>query len=339
MNKKIYCLLFMTLMLLSGASFAQKTIGETTTVKARTLPFESPELQARQEMDTILPPAFFDECSNTILSFFSNEWGFVGGMNNFGDLEKAQLINTSVSGMVTITEAWGFFDVAEVVGDGNLRMKIYETADPGDGPQNLLGQSDDLSVSSLQVDPQQILVTIFPFSEPVALSDSLFFLSCDFSDLYASQDTVSLLMTDDGCGSGDIAWELFDDGQTWVPISDTDFSWGLNSNWFVAAVYEFDAAASVNDPFVLQNGVRMSPAMPNPAQDWLELPYELQALRQVTLEIYAADGRRLRQIKKGPQLAGSYRERVDVSQLPDGIYVYGIVTEGTRLMSKFTIQR
>jgi len=110
MNKKFYLLLFSMLMLLSSASFAQKTFDPST--NERTLSFELAELQARQEMDTILPPAFFDPCSNTVNNFFSNEWGFVAGMNNFGDLEKAQLINTSVSGMVTITEAWGFFDVA-----------------------------------------------------------------------------------------------------------------------------------------------------------------------------------------------------------------------------------
>lgn len=339
MNKKFHPFLLLLLMLVAGTLFGQKRIGNKTLERSATSIFDQNRLQPRMTLDTIVPPAFLDVCSNTVTNFTINGfWGNVAGMNGYGDLEKTQLMNTSTSGMVSITEAWGFFDIATAVGDGNLRMKIYGVSTSQDGPQELLGQSDDLKTSDLQVDPQQILTTVFPFSSPVTLNDSLFFLSCDLSDLYAAQDTVSLLMTEDGCGSGDDAWELFSDGTTWVPISNAS-SWGLNANWFVAAVFEFDVASSVNDPFVAQKGLRMSPAMPNPANNWVELPYNLEVAHHVTLEIYTTDGKLLQRITKGNQLAGDYRERLDVGNLADGMYVYGIVTENARLMSKFAIQR
>ena len=94
---------------------------------------------------------------------------------------------------------------------------------------------------------------------------------------------------------------------------------------------------SVEDPFVAKKGLTLYPAMPNPAGDFTRLRYELSENSQVNIEIYSADGRLLQRIDKGMQGAGEYQERIALDQYPAGQYVYGIVTDQSRLMSKFVV--
>jgi hypothetical protein len=59
----------------------------------------------------------------------------------------------------------------------------------------------------------------------------------------------------------------------------------------------------------------------------------------VRIEVYSAAGRLLQQHDLGRQMTGEHTEEIDVSELPAGAYVYGIVTEQSRLMSRFVVGR
>jgi|GEM_PF-1156316 len=288
--------------------------------------------------DTVAPPAFADTCALSPVSFTITEsWGFVGGTNEFGDLQKAQRISYTQNASYRVSEAWGFFSDAEVVGDGELDINIFSVDEQSGAPGSLLGSSDKLNVSDIVIDDQLLLPTIFPFSTPVAVQDTQFFVSLDISELYASQDTVGLFLTGQDCGDGSDAWDLFSDGVTWLPFDDEQ-SWQLESNLYLFAVVEFDQATSVDDPFVQNKELRLFPAFPNPASSEVTLRYQLDEASDVTIELYTADGRLIRKMDQGRQVNGEHQQRLDVSALPAGAYVYSIVTSQSRLLSRFVVE-
>lgn len=286
--------------------------------------------------DTVLPPAFVNDCAFSPVSFtITDAWGFVGGMNEFQDLQKAQRVTYTQNTGYRVVEAWGFFSDAEVVGDGTLDINIFSVDEQTGAPGSLLGSSEPLNVSDIIIDDQQVLPTIFPFSTPVSVQDTQFFVSLDMSELYDTQDTVGLFLTPEGCGDGSDAWELFSDGATWAPFEE---SWELESNLYLFAVVEFDEATSVDDPFVQNNELTLFPAFPNPASAEVTLRYQLDEASDVAIELYTADGRLIRQMDQGRMVKGEHQQRINVSDLPAGAYVYSIVTTQSRLLSRFVVE-
>ncbi len=337
MSKKIQ-LLTILLTVVSFTLWGQSRVINTTPdrkVSGFSLPAN--EIQSRAEMDTLLYPAAFEECGTSLTSFtITGQWGYVAGTNGYGDLEKAQRLTYTANTPYNVLQIWAFFADAAAKNNGNLRAKVYEVDAATEGPGNLLGTSDDIKTSDVELNDTAILVTIFPFSNPVTVTDTAFFASIDLSDLYTAQDTVGLFLSVEDCGSGDDAWELFGDGATWVPINDGS-SWGFNANFAIGAVVEFGDITGVNDPFVAQKGLRLFPAMPNPANNWIELPYEIESSSSIRIEVYSADGKLLQRMNKGQQLSGRYAERLNIQALPSGTYIYGILTDQSRIMSRFVV--
>ncbi len=301
--------------------------------------FAQDVLQERMIQDTLAPDAFFDECALNIGSYGINDyWGTISGMNELEDLEKAQLINNSTNTAVEINEVLAFFDYVDVVGNGNLRAKIYATAEDG-SPSTLLGQSDDITASEILASPEEVLITTFPFTNSVMLDAPSFFVSIDFTDLYASQDTTGLLQTDVGCGSGAEAYEYWVD-ETWHSLRDV---WSFEDdiydvNLMIFAVVEFDETSPVVDPFYQQGHIRLRPANPNPASESVRLNYELEQAGSVQIEIYSPDGRRIESRQLGLQPEGTYAESVDLSAFAPGAYIYSIVTDEARVVSRFVVE-
>lgn len=338
MTKRIYFLTILLLVTSLGLYAQQRTIHS---VPERTVKFSIPtfDVQSRVTMDTIFYPVADETCGNFVTVYTvdpSDGGGYVSGTNGYGDLEKAQRLVYEANGPYKILEIWGFFAEAAAVNNGALRMKVYSVDPLTGGPDSLLSQSNDLKTRDLKTDPQGVPATVFSLSNPVTIRNDTFFVSCDFSDLYAARDTAALFMTNDSCGFGTDAWELFEDGTTWASIDD---SYGLDANWIVAAVVQFDEATDVNDPFVAQRGLQLFPASPNPTNDWINLPYHIENSSRVTIEVYATDGKLIQRLHRGQQQPGRYTEKLNVQSLPAGTYVYGIVTDEARIMSRFIVNR
>lgn len=284
-------------------------------------------------------PIFEEECGDELTGFLSPAWGFFSGTNDFGDLEKAQKLSLETGAGVAVRQIWGWFLDVQVVNDGDIAAKVYSVNADSGGPDMLLATSSVQKASELNFVPGQALPSVFEFSEAVDVNGSEFFASIDFSGLYAAQDTAGLWQTDENCGDGSTSWELFSDGTTWVPINDANNSWGLESNWLISAIVDFTLSADPNAAFVRQRGLSLFPAFPNPADETINLRYQLDQTERVNLEVYSAEGRLLKKLDLGVRLPGEHTEALDVGQLPAGAYVYGIVTESSRLMSRFVVNR
>ncbi|MEZ5038628.1 MAG: T9SS type A sorting domain-containing protein [Saprospiraceae bacterium] len=322
--------------LLTVSAFSQQRIMTPVPDRVVTHPLPHNLISTRATMDTLIPNALGLACGDTVYSNpITDLWGFVGGTNEYGDTEKAQRYSFSEVSPFKVTETWVFFASASVVGDANISIKIYSVKSNG-APDVLLGTSDPVKASEILLDDQLVLPTSFTFSSPVLVEVPDFFVSVDFSESYNAQtDTIGIFMTGPNCGSGDDSWELFSTGD-WYAINDQD-SWRYNSDFWIFPIIEYEAPLNTTDAFVAKNGLQLFPAQPNPAYEQIGLPYELSNGTRVSIEIYAADGRLLRKIDKGQQGPGAYRENLSVADLPAGAYVYGIVTEEARIMSRFIV--
>ena len=333
-NKILCCLLFFGL--LAGIVTAQKTFG----VARETVRFSYPvagTLAEFVENDTLFGPAFNQECSNQVTTLLSSNWGYITGMNEYLDVEKAQRITLGVGSNFVIQEVWGFFSIASEVNNGPLRAKIYTAG--GDGaPGALVATSTDINVSDIATSTTAIVPTAFAFPSSPAVSGPEIFVSIDMADLYATEDTVALWMTQDSCGDGNDAYELWGDGSGWFAFDSPD-SWQVEANLLIGVVVQFDPVVSASEPFASMNGLRIFPATPNPTADDIRVGYQLDEASKVQIELYSTDGHLLQTIHKGYQTPGKFSEIIRTNQLPAGSYVYGITTEKARLMNRFVVKR
>jgi len=271
-------------------------------------------------MDTLFPTIFDDECSDTLWTFQpSTQWGNVFGTNGFLDAEKAQKFKFDDAETYTVFDVGVFFSEALVVGDGNLRVKIYSVNVRDGGPDQLLGTSQDIKVSDIQLDDQNLAITFFDLENPIEVNQDAFYISVDFSSLYETNDTVGVFHTDVDCGSGEDAWELFNG--LWGNMFD---SWGgLQSEMAVVAFVDFQESTSTED---INDYVSVK-TYPSPARDVLNIQYTLQESTPVNIELYGLDGKRVASFQQGRKSTGLHNTQVDVSDWNNGTYLARIITE------------
>ncbi len=290
------------------------------------------------ENDTLFGSAFSETCGDMILSYESNNGGYIAGTNGYQDFEKAQRIILGPGSNYVVSEIWAFFSNAAVGNNGPVRAKVYSST-PGGAPEMLLGTSPDVNVADLSASDTSLVPSIFTFSTPPVVSGTEFFISIDVADLYGTQDEVGLWTTEDGCGDGNDAYELWGDGSGWFAFNDGD-SWGLNLNLLLGVVVQFDPISSqASEPSASMNGLRIFPATPNPASSDLRISYQLDQRSNVKIELYTTDGKLLQTLDQGVQTPGHFSESMNIAQLPAGSYIYGIVTEKARLMNRFVVER
>lgn len=297
---------------------------------------ELPAGFSRVANDTLRPASFTQPCGNTVLTYnSSSNWGFVAGTNGFGDKEKAQRLEYSTTADIDILEIWAFFAVAKPVGDGTVKMKLYDTFTDG-GPNTLIGETGSSRVSGLGIADSAIVATIFPVIGNVSLSgESSFLASLDISGIYATNDTVSLFTTEAPCGDTTSSWELFSD-DSWANMSST-VTWGLQIDLYLASVISFDETSSIRDRLSLR-GLAIGPAFPSPAQNALTIPITLDHPTEIDISVYDLNGRQVYSVQKGLLTSGDHLLNLDINDLSSGMYTFLIQTPQGALGSKFMVE-
>ena len=281
-------------------------------------------------------PTFADTCAETVFSLFLNDtWGTVSGMNGYIDLEKAQMLEFNASASYRVIGLAAYMSQASVVGDGNVKMKVYSYDEGTGGPGELLGESITQKVSALVTSDTSVDFSLFgiPESTNIDLMDSRFFVSVDFEELYATNDTVSIWQTSDGCGNGDNTWEKFGDG-TWFAVNNLDFSWGINFDILLAAAVEFDEMTNLDD-FIKSGHLKLYPAFPNPAQDAIVIRFGLDTSSDITIEVFDSDGKSVEIMDRGFSSVGLHEALLNIHSYASGSYYYRIKADHGEMISRF----
>jgi hypothetical protein len=88
-----------------------------------------------------------------------------------------------------------------------------------------------------------------------------------------------------------------------------------------------------------QNGIGMGQNVPNPANGMTMIPYDLQEAATLTFEVHDLSGKLVATQAIGKRSTGSHRLQFDTTSLGEGVYVYSLVVDGTRLTKRMTVIR
>ncbi len=298
---------------------------------------------SRNINDTVYFPTFDDECALDWVTIGGCPgWGRVSGMNSFGDLEKAQRLTFEGSAKYRVVGAIFYFERPAIVGGGTINAKAYEINPVTRGPGRLIGFSRSLAVTNV-IAPDTAagqpiaLPTYVAFDDgvPVMVDSRQFYLSCDFSNLYATFDTLVLLQTEWECGDGGDSWELWADGFSWVSISSID-SWTANADFAMAAVVEFDVMTS-SDDFLAANGLEIFPVLPNPVSGVAIVRFGLERPGALWVDVFDVNGRQVMVRQMGHMPAGRHEALLDLSVLMPGTYICVVRNQAARLATRLVV--
>ena len=279
-------------------------------------------------------------CAGDQVTSFGLEesWGFIAGNNEFRDKEKAQLLEFTGSASFSVIGVGGFFVMPSVINDGELTAKVYMMDDGSGGPGALVSTSMPMKASEVVApNDTSVELSVFAFGEeetPI-IDYASFFASIDVSQLYASQDTVGLFHTMEGCGSGSNSWEKWAD-DTWHSL-DSAYDPALNIDFLITAVVEFDDQTTA-DEYINNKGLQLFPATPNPATTRTVLNYGIETADGVEVQVFDNQGKLLRSIHHDVIPAGRHEQEILTYDFSPGAYYYRIATSKSSLISRFIVQ-
>jgi len=253
--------------------------------------------------------------------------GYVGGNNGYGDKEKAQFFDLTAIGLdgATVDSVWIYFPVKNTNSNPeDINVRIYN-GDPSTGPVQILSTSDPVNLDDVDTTG---FPTGFSFNNMPFAANGFFVSAVLPTD---AGDTVCLLMSANGCvESTGYSWENWSD-DTWHPL---DSAWtNLESDFGIIVKITFNVG--INDPGAAQ----LLFTSPNPASANFNAAYKLYKSEEVKLYVYDLSGVLVQSLELGNQSAGIHTQRIDVSNLPVGMYTYSLETNSSKQFARFNVIR
>lgn len=270
--------------------------------------------------------------------YSSVDGGYISGTAYFDPGTGPIAVNEAVgshfdaAGNVDVTEVLVWFGAAVVEGTAdNVTAAIYSVN--SDSSANTLLGSATITTSDLNPSTSFSLSS-FMFSTPAATGNASFLAAIEFA---GTTDTLGIVTSDPGAGDG--AGEQRFRGKTTAALGGTwgspEAVWGpLDADIFIFPVV--DVAAGVD---AIQNGLTLSAAYPNPANDITTIPFELNESSNVTIRVYNLQGQEIHS-ESTTRGAGEHLVDVDLNGVTNGSYYYTISTDkGAKLTAKFVVAK
>lgn len=282
-----------------------------------------------EAIDDTLQPSLLSGCDPGPVMVADQDGGWVSGTNSYGDLEKAQRIETTTSGKV-YSALIAFGAKSQVGPADNFTAKLYTASGTG-APGASMGSS--LPVGFIDIDTSG-LFTRFEFSPPVAYAGDFFVALPVDNTGGASQDTVGILHTSTStpCGGGS-AYEMWNDFM-WYAFNASN-SWNIDLVMYMFAEVETDVVG-VNDHLIKRGSHKM---VPSPAASHSMLVYSLLQPGDVVITITDMSGRTILTRSEGQLDSGLHNANINVSNLATGMYLYTVTTNGQPTSGTFVVAR
>lgn len=316
--KKSYLSLFALFFTVTGI-YAQRVVGDQIDFRN-----EIPAINDAREVTDTLSPVYADGCDPTPILLGAEDGGYVTGGNSYGDLEKAQYIETESAGLVYSVLVWVG---AKEGGTGteSYSAKLYD-GDTENGPGSVMAASQPVSYADLDTVG---VFTRFEFETPVDF-DGSFFISLEVAD---GDAIYGIIHTDDGCGNTS-AWELWSD-MSW---NDINTAWGGDLDIVMYTLAEVEMiGVGIDDAHMIEKG--SDHVFPNPVSSHANLMYNMSEASEVDIHIYSPTGVLVKTFQQGVQHAGKNQLTIDTQNYKPGMYIYSIETEDGLRNGKFNVVR
>jgi len=97
------------------------------------------------------------------------------------------------------------------------------------------------------------------------------------------------------------------------------------------------SVSGVNDPAVTGSSMSLSLNNPNPASTTTRFEYTLANAGNPVVEVYSMDGQKVMSIEQGRREAGAYTLDLNVSSLPNGVYVVSLNSNGRSITRQINV--
>ena len=180
---------------------------------------------------------------------------------------------------------------------------------------------------------------VLTFPTPVIVPAGNFFASIESPSLGgASQDTLAILSTKEGCSSPDsLSWEysqIVGSGGYWSSVVSGKPSQNLDI--LIFPVVEIGPSTVGINRFS-KNDLTLLAAFPNPAMREVNINFSLSSASHVEITLYDMIGNEISSFKTDELPAGNHSKAIDVSALSAGTYLYRISSNNAQLMSKLNV--
>lgn len=267
-----------------------------------------------QNVDTL----FYGDSKNVLANPYG--WGFIAGTNGYGDIGKYQrfdFIGPDVEYKVFGTII--YLGYKRIAGTPDTIDVVFRKPGANHGPGDLLAKVqmtldklDTTGVGTMFTIPAPITINIF---------DSLF-IGIEWS--LTANDTFALITDKNGEGeTANRAWEKFNDGKVQEFNDPSDFSWHLDADIWIAALYGDPGTTGIaanHAAAPMTFGLRQN--YPNPFNPTTTIEFGLDRTQHIRLEIFDLQGRRRPVLANGIFTAGTHRLRFDAFGLAAGEYFY-----------------
>ena len=281
--------------------------------------------------DTLFPKSFTSafSCNQVIYSASDSIGGYVTGNNGYGDLEKAQKFDLTSYGLFEGMINGIYIGAGKKSLSGNpgfVRCNLFSVSTSGK-PDSLLAISD--SVSMVAVDTTGNL-TYFSFPSPVSIpSDGKFFASLQLPEL--TGDTLVLVSTNDTCveSSGN-SWEKWYNG-TWHSLFD---SWPIDVDLAIFPQVDHQFSSGIVHQDISKLNMEI---FPNPSSNFVNLVFRLSQNSKIEFTISDINGATVFHHEEKDFVEGFNNQMLDISSLPNGVYLVTVASDYERIIRRFTV--
>jgi hypothetical protein len=160
--------------------------------------------------------------------------------------------------------------------------------------------------------------------------------------------------TDDSCHLRFKWWREGDDEPDWIitreqygcldplcmsPETEVSIVCTNASEFYVDWVEVRVPASTMDRPVYMESGDWLSPVFPNPANPVAEITYTIPRPEQVSLRVFNILGQEVAVLVDGMQPAGTHKAHFDGSDLPSGIYICTLATDGYSGSKKLVLMK
>jgi len=259
--------------------------------------------------------------------------GYIAGTNAYLDIGKYQRIDVYAEALIRGTVIhMGFKQIVDT--PDTIHIVFREMA-ADSSPGTLLAS---ITATLDQFDTTNGLSFMLPNPLPMPGGPFVpvhFFIGLEWD--VAVNDTFALATDVQGEGEyQNRAWEKFSDGTYQRFNQDSDFSWRLNADIWIGALYT-EGLTNAEDAEAAPSVYILRQNYPNPFNPSTRIGFTLPESGEVSLKVYDLLGNTVAVLAEGFREAGSHSVQFDAKDLSGGVYFYELNAGSFRDVKKLTL--
>jgi hypothetical protein len=332
--KKIYTLIVLALPFLFNTANAQSKLaaGAIAPVPVSTLTEKGGN--SVMVIDTMKPASFTSTCFTsdpTPLVYYNlGAAGYLAGTNSYGETECAQRYPFTGSGTISqILVRYGKHSGTT----GTTSAIIYDADPTTKRPTTVKGTSSVVLLSAIPATGY----TPYTFATAVTVTAD-FVVSCVLPTTSATGDSVVVVSTKEGCSTDSLSYLNIAQFGGWNSVASLVNGGGAADTSLDLLIRPVVVIAAGINELPSMNGLTLMGASPNPANDFTNIQYHIDAPGLVSVEIFDLSGRVIQNTSEKLS-AGNHEIKVSLKDIAAGNYYYTVKTEGANLTSKFVVTK